>query len=366
MDMVSCMDCSHEFWNDDYQQHIKCISEEEKYSGKDYKPRPGQNKGELKQDAWLQQVQKAIDSSSSTPKVRHLLERLKDYPNIPRKQAKFLNFIKNSMRISDTKLANSVWDILMPVTQPKDKVNEKENDKNETNSEKDKCEKNKTEEEEEEEEEDSTKKVKKMSKREKKEERRKEQSKDEKKDKKQNHASEKVDNDEKNEEIGGRLPAKKKGKKRKRNDSSSAEDEDKNNVVLGEKNGEKTKPKKKSDKKRRHAEKDDDDDDLPPLEANPNHACFEETQDDDEEKDSPPKKKKSKNFNWEQIILSLLQKAKEKTMSEKKLRKKVLAEYVSQGGHVDSMSILKAKFDRKIKKNRQFVRQKDTVRLIDE
>lgn len=364
MDMVSCMDCSHEFWNDDYQQHIKCISEEEKYSGKDYKPRPGQNKGELKQDAWLQQVQKAIDSSSSTPKVRHLLERLKDYPNIPRKQAKFLNFIKNSMRISDTKLANSVWDILMPVTQPKDKVNEKENDKNETNSEKDKCEKNKTEEEEEEEE-DSTKKVKKMSKREKKEERRKEQSKDEKKDKKQNHASEKVDNDEKNEEIGGRLPAKKKGKKRKRNDSSSAEDEDKNNVVLGEKNGEKTKPKKKSDKKRRHAEKDDDDD-LPPLEANPNHACFEETQDDDEEKDSPPKKKKSKNFNWEQIILSLLQKAKEKTMSEKKLRKKVLAEYVSQGGHVDSMSILKAKFDRKIKKNRQFVRQKDTVRLIDE
>ncbi len=49
---------SHSFFlyctcrGDEYRQHTKCISEEEKYSGKDYKPKPGANKGEAKQEKW--------------------------------------------------------------------------------------------------------------------------------------------------------------------------------------------------------------------------------------------------------------------------------------------------------------------------
>jgi len=38
----------------EYEAHTKCISEEEKYSGKNYKPRPGGNKGEIKQELWTQ------------------------------------------------------------------------------------------------------------------------------------------------------------------------------------------------------------------------------------------------------------------------------------------------------------------------
>jgi len=38
----------------DYEAHTKCISEEEKYSGKNYKPKPNANKGEMKQELWTQ------------------------------------------------------------------------------------------------------------------------------------------------------------------------------------------------------------------------------------------------------------------------------------------------------------------------
>jgi len=38
----------------EYESHTKCISEEEKYSGKNYKPKPNANKGEIKQELWTQ------------------------------------------------------------------------------------------------------------------------------------------------------------------------------------------------------------------------------------------------------------------------------------------------------------------------
>ena len=40
------------FRGDEYQKHTKCISEDEKYGGKDYKPKPNANKGERKQEEW--------------------------------------------------------------------------------------------------------------------------------------------------------------------------------------------------------------------------------------------------------------------------------------------------------------------------
>ena len=39
---------------DAYQKHTKCISEDEKYGGKDYKPKPNANKGERKQEEWTE------------------------------------------------------------------------------------------------------------------------------------------------------------------------------------------------------------------------------------------------------------------------------------------------------------------------
>jgi len=40
--------------DNEYEAHIKCITEEEKYSGKNFKPKPGANKGEVKQELWTQ------------------------------------------------------------------------------------------------------------------------------------------------------------------------------------------------------------------------------------------------------------------------------------------------------------------------
>ncbi|KAI0233139.1 Cell growth-regulating nucleolar protein [Lamellibrachia satsuma] len=88
-DVLSCIDCGKDFWGDSYKEHTKCISEEEKYSGKDFKPRPGANKGEVKQEAWFQQVQQAIDSAnSSNHRLKELLERLKEFPQHSSQESK--------------------------------------------------------------------------------------------------------------------------------------------------------------------------------------------------------------------------------------------------------------------------------------
>ena len=39
---------------DEYKEHTKCISEEEKYSGKNFQPKANANKGEKKQEAWVE------------------------------------------------------------------------------------------------------------------------------------------------------------------------------------------------------------------------------------------------------------------------------------------------------------------------
>lgn len=361
MNMVSCMDCSKEFWNDDYQEHIKCISEEEKYSGKDYKPRPGQNKGEVKQDTWLQQVDTAIKSSSASPRLRQLLERMKDYPNIPRKQAKFLNFIKNSLKIFDPQLGMALWDILMssmPSKKEEEQPNGKENKDNNSDE---------TEEKVEEEEEEELKATKnKMSKREKKEKRR-EQNKTEKKDrgKKRKHNSDDDDDDENvdDDEVDKKRKKREENRLSKKKDKKRKREEDSVNNAE-QQNGTKKKKSHKKQKDDADDDEEDDDDGLPPLEPNPNHVHEEEEEEENDEDARPPKKKPNKHFNWEQIILTLLKKSKENSMSEKKLRKKVLAEYMSEGYQMDS-GVLKAKFDRKIKKNPRFVRHKDQIRLID-
>jgi len=50
---TECVFAMH-FSGSEYESHTKCISEEEKYSGKNYKPKPNANKGEIKQELWTQ------------------------------------------------------------------------------------------------------------------------------------------------------------------------------------------------------------------------------------------------------------------------------------------------------------------------
>ncbi|KRZ75537.1 Cell growth-regulating nucleolar protein [Trichinella papuae] len=106
--VISCMDCGQDFKGEEYNEHKKCISEQAKYSGGTIENK--ETKGELKQQSWIENVQCAIDSvKSSNFKLRQLLETLKSYSNIPRKQVKFENFIKNSLRVRDVKLIKNAW-----------------------------------------------------------------------------------------------------------------------------------------------------------------------------------------------------------------------------------------------------------------
>lgn len=97
--VVSCMDCTKEFREQEYVKHTKCISEDEKYSAKGtYEQKPSSNRNEQKQGSWVAFV-------CSMPNIRTDLsqndisafEVLKNYENIPRKLKKFKNFMINVM-----------------------------------------------------------------------------------------------------------------------------------------------------------------------------------------------------------------------------------------------------------------------------
>merc|ERR1712048_1295655 len=89
-------------------------SEAKKYEGKLFKEKESTNKGQKKQDAWLQNVQRKIEDPSSaiSPEVRSMLEKLLGFDNIPRKQKPFTNFVKNSLKIWDDKKIAEIWDVI--------------------------------------------------------------------------------------------------------------------------------------------------------------------------------------------------------------------------------------------------------------
>ncbi|XP_055894704.1 cell growth-regulating nucleolar protein-like [Biomphalaria glabrata] len=311
--VLSCVDCGKDFWGNDYQQHTKCMTENEKYCGKGYVPKV--NKGEVKQEQWIEKVQKAIEVSASNTKLKDILEKLKEYPNIPRKKQKFENFLKNSLRFHNQALINQLWDVLMSAAV----ANTVKNGKNTT------CE-TKTEISQNTEtlnppshteappENDKSK----LSKREKKEERRKLANKKEKKDKAKN---EEVDQQEK------------KTKKRKH---SEEEDE-----VIAEKKSKKKKVESKE---------------VQPEENGENGEVESE-----QETTQVETKRKKKRFDWEAVIVQVLESKGE--ISLKKLRKKVLNEFLSQDAANYSEENLKAKFDKKVNKISKVKVFKDRAKL---
>ncbi|XP_069140759.1 cell growth-regulating nucleolar protein-like [Argopecten irradians] len=315
-EVVSCVDCGKDFWGDDYQSHTKCISEEEKYSGKNYKPKANANKGDAKQERWLQQVQDAIDKCNANAQLKGLLERMKDYPNIPRKRAKFENFVGNSLNTRNTYLIGQAWDLLMENATQNEQQAKKPVENGTTNG---------TSESTATESEDNTtaktdetsKEEKKLSKRERKEERSKKHSKKEKKDK-----SESVENED------SEKSKKKKNKKRKRDE---AEDLDEVEHPTKAKKGK----------------------------ENADDSIHSNTMVEEEEEESPAKR--GVKFDWVEVITTVLQSKGE--MGLKKLRKKVLAEYLSQGGRAMTEEKLGAKFTKKVTKNPTFVVHKERVKI---
>ncbi|CAG5116547.1 unnamed protein product [Candidula unifasciata] len=356
---LSCVDCGKDFWGNDYQTHTKCMTENEKYCGKNYVAKV--NKGEVKQEQWIEKVQSAIDKSVSNPNLKGLLERLKDYPNIPRKKIKFVNFLKNSLRIYNDSLINQVWDTLMAASEEDNsKLNGREASKQRVNGstadtchvdggkkqgeqeKSDKKEKKSTKEDIDNNEKGKKKKLSdkestdvlqdvgdieantagpKLSKRERKEERKKKANKKEKKDKN--------DNSDSKEEI-------RKTKKRKLTEDDETTEET-----------------EVADRNKKTKNKDSEPEDFDDNEA-----------DDKSDEEIPePKKKKQKKvrFNWEATILEVLQSKGE--MSLKKLQKKVLNEFTAVDAANYSEDNLRAKFNKKVNKIAQVKVFKDRVKL---
>ena len=110
---VTCIDCSVTFYGNDYDMHISCVSEAEKYEKSLYK---GKKVKLNPQDAWMQLISLAASKSSSAPTdVKPYLERLSEQSNVPRNKKKFCNFIKNSMSLRNDKLIDKIWSHLESV-----------------------------------------------------------------------------------------------------------------------------------------------------------------------------------------------------------------------------------------------------------
>ena len=108
------MDCNKRFSPEDYLTHTSCVSEAERYQGALYVHKD--NKGEVKQQAWLSNVQARLDAAEGSAKLRPFMERLLAYDNVPRKRAKFINFAKNSLNLKQDRegIAEKLWDVIGP------------------------------------------------------------------------------------------------------------------------------------------------------------------------------------------------------------------------------------------------------------
>ncbi|XP_076461870.1 cell growth-regulating nucleolar protein-like [Babylonia areolata] len=325
-EFLSCIDCGKEFWGDSYQTHIKCVSEEEKYSGKNFVAKP--NKGEVKQEQWIQKVQAAIQKAPANPQLKNLLHRLEDFPNVPRKKAKFENFLKCSLRVLNKGLMDQVWDLLMAEAQQQNGSNTTHTPGNGESQLQTPAEASKPAPTAETADLDDTEQEKKMSKRERKENRKKKMHKAEKKDK---QAADAV-----TEEEGG----KRKGKRRKREEDEEEGEEEHDVCEVA------TQPKKKKRKGENGTA-------METEEA-------EENGDGDDSQDSTQTLEKKGKFNWGQIITAVLRAKGE--MSVKRLQKKVLAEYASYENSKPEDRVV-AKFNKKLSKLPNVKVLKDKAKL---
>ncbi|XP_052005460.1 cell growth-regulating nucleolar protein-like [Xyrauchen texanus] len=107
--VLSCIDCGKDFGGDDYKNHNKCISEDQKYGGKDFQAKA--NKGDMKQQQWIQRIQEAMNRPGVESRLRQVLDQVSSYDNVPRKRAKFQNWMKNSLKIHNLSLVEQVWEI---------------------------------------------------------------------------------------------------------------------------------------------------------------------------------------------------------------------------------------------------------------
>uniref|UniRef100_A0A096LUU0 Cell growth-regulating nucleolar protein n=1 Tax=Poecilia formosa TaxID=48698 RepID=A0A096LUU0_POEFO len=324
--VLSCIDCGKDFWGEDYKNHTKCISEDQKYGGKGYEVKA--NKGDVKQQQWLQRINEAMNKPGVSAKLRDVLYQVSGYENVPRKKAKFQNWMRSSLKISNTGVQEEVWDIIAaadsapPATQTTKESADKEADiRVDTNRTEDQKEQSNTEEE----------KKKKLNKRERKEAR---------------------------QQKNGKAP--------KRDENKTAE-------------GETKKCQTGKDRKRKYEGDEDQtengvEEDSKKTKIVCTYVCFrfyidscsfavDEAAESEETEDQAMSQGK---FNWKGNIKAVLRESPDQELSVKRLRKKVLAAYYSFAGDINfkTEDELLALFNKKITKNPKFRVLKDRVKLL--
>uniref|UniRef100_A0A4W4HAT4 Cell growth-regulating nucleolar protein n=1 Tax=Electrophorus electricus TaxID=8005 RepID=A0A4W4HAT4_ELEEL len=307
--VLSCIDCGKDFWGDDYKSHVKCISEDQKYGGKGYEAKA--NKGVIKQQQWIQIIQEAINKPDINPKLKDVLSQVTSYENVPRKKAKFQNWMKNSLRIFNCDLQDQVWEIFSAaISSATNQQQPKAKSATETSKEPCHPPHSHTMQEVEEQ-----VKERKKNKRERKEERQKKNK------KKQTEYNSKEE--EKNGEIAS---AERQKKKRKREAEQHVED-------------------KKTNKLKKHKREE--------PEGNHQFLCV------------IPSFCPEGKFNWKGTIKAILQQSPPEGLTIKRLRKKVLAAYYSfcKDGNYKSEEQLFSLFNKKLN-NPKFKILKDKVRLV--
>uniref|UniRef100_A0A7S0LKP1 Zinc finger C2H2 LYAR-type domain-containing protein n=1 Tax=Coccolithus braarudii TaxID=221442 RepID=A0A7S0LKP1_9EUKA len=112
--VFACMDCGKRFQGDEYKSHTSCISESQKYEGKFFVQK--ENKGDVKQQTWIEVAQKRLEGAAGNPRLKNYIERLTQYDNLPRKKIKFVNFSKNSLNLRGDPqgIAEQLWDLVKP------------------------------------------------------------------------------------------------------------------------------------------------------------------------------------------------------------------------------------------------------------
>ncbi|XP_054679570.1 cell growth-regulating nucleolar protein isoform X1 [Grus americana] len=332
---LSCMDCGKDFWGDDYKEHVKCVSEDQKYGGKDFEAKT--NKGDAKQQEWIQKIHEVMKKPNISPKVRNILEQMRVFDNIPRKKVKFQNWMKNSLRITDSTLQDQVWDIFSEATRnissekEQDKPQQKEEQQSAETGEKTMAEENGI---------TNDKTERKKNKRERKEERQKNKKK-EKKDLKLENPSE--------------VKKSKKSKKGK----ESLENEFEINGNGHESDIEEEANVKK--RKHKHAEEEPHITTKRMKTENISEDMETENTNGNEENVGTVKGK----FNWKGTIKAVLKQAPDNEISIKKLRKKVIAQYYTVAGeHHKSEEDILVIFNKKVNNNPKFKVLKDKVKLL--
>ncbi|KAG7229573.1 hypothetical protein INR49_012588 [Caranx melampygus] len=315
--VLSCIDCGKDFWGDDYKNHVKCISEDQKYGGKGFEAKA--NKGDVKQQQWIQRINEAMNKPGVSAKLKDVLRQVSAYDNVPRKKAKFQNWMRNSLRIADTRIHDEVWEILaaadkvragapqqakkdiQTVAEVKVDTNGNEKQNGEPNVEK-----------------------KKLNKRERKEARQ----------QKNGKAAKKTVTQDPEEEQPAK---KKKDKKRKRSCEEDGDEEQNGHSAENETSSKKTKT----------------DETAEAADA----SMSEETEDQTASKGK---------FNWKGSIKAVLRDSPDQELPVKKLRKKVLAAYYSftGDGNFKTEEEVLALFNKKINNNPKFRVLKERVRLI--